>query len=221
MRRLVTAALTLLLAAPAAAQVDAPFTFTDGCGDADQAIIRSPAMTINLETDRGPWHDIDNAKLTPRAGGSLDVELKVCGAVPAPQAVTNNWSVKVLVANDCDVTLSIIDNSYGTPARVGKIARGCVTQGTNELGMPTTSYTQVVTDLPASAWAVAGDTFTWHLTKTQLAAVQAGKVLRDPSAGVVDGAAIGVWTSVGTSGVGVHGPGANDGATSTGTVTLS
>ena len=48
--------------------------------------------------------------------------------------------------------------------------------------------------------------------------MQAGKVLTDPSAAVNDGAAYGLFYG---QDVAIHGPGANDSAQSTGTVTLS
>jgi hypothetical protein len=218
MRWVGTALLTLMLAASASAETDVPFAVPDGCGDVDQAIIRTEQTTINLETDRGPWHDIDRAALTTRPDGSLDAELKLCGAVPAPQAFVNEWSVNVDVANDCDITISVADDSYGNPTRVGRLSKWCTTTSTNPLGFSTTTYAEDYSvDLPASSWTLNGDTISWHITKAQLIAAGAGKTLKDPTAGVTDGAAVGIW--YGTTAV--HGPGGTDKASAAGSIALS
>jgi len=208
-------ALTLLMAAPAAAQVDQPFTLNDGCGDADQSLVRVEGQEVVFPTDRGPWHDIGHASLTPRQDGSLDVKLQVCGTVPAPEPIRNSWTVNVDVGNDCDVSFRAYD-VYGYAPRAAEISKSCVITESAPLGY-TTSYGEVAqVDLPASAWNLSGAVFSFHLTKNLLTAAQVGRVLKDPETYTTDGATAGVY--VGDAHV--RGPGADDYAKTLGTITL-
>ena len=217
MKWLGTTALTLAMAAPAAAQVGTVYTINDGCGDADQRVLSVNGNDATFPSERAPWHDIGHATLTPRADGSLDVKLQVCGAVPAPDRIGNSWEVNVDVGNDCDVSIWAYD-VYGNAPRQASIRKSCTTTTTNELGFVTTRYGEVArVDLPATAWSLSGAVFDFHLSKSHLTGVGAGKVLKNPIARTTDGMQAGVYYGNAF----VRGPGAEDHAFSTGTVTLS
>jgi hypothetical protein len=190
----------------------------DGCGDVDQRLVRYDHVAVEWRNDRGPWHDIDKVEFTA-AGGDLDIQMRLCGDVPAPGAVGSGWWVSADIGGDCYVQIGLVEQGSTDPARTGRLIKDCVTSGTTPLGGPSTTVTEVYgADLPSTAFSVTGKTIAWHLTPSLLRPIQA-KSLTDPHADAVDSGEV-TEVSVEAALVSARGPGSEDHAAAEGVIAL-
>jgi hypothetical protein len=205
MRLALALATTLALAAPAQAD---PLTWTDPCGDANTVARLAGTRVVEVTTARTARHDLREATVRSVPGG-VDVVLRTCGPIPAPEAVASTWQVTGFLDDGCSITASLSD-APGNGGRSAALTRACTRPGP----LPGSSETVVDRSGPVDA-EVAGDTITWRLRDVPEA--EPGTRWADVGARSRD-AARGTEAALGDL-VAANGPGASDEAPAPGPFT--
>lgn len=207
------------------AQADSSVAFTDPCGDVSEEILYTADESVVLpaSTGRAPRHDLQRITLDALPAGAVDLSVRVCGPIPAPEYATSNWSVAADIGGNCTAVVDLIDNRADDPVngrRQASLRRYCTREVTDPIyGTRSETREEYGGALPAGSWSVTGDTIRWRVTASDLLA--GGVTARS-------------WTNLRTTtfdgmgyfgffygDVGGKGPGVYDAATTTTTFALT